>query len=96
MSPDNARSELPDSVRPYRRTSSFTETTVPAALRNMHATKDGVWARIVVERGRLLFERTDCSESQEIAEGGSVVVPPMLCHRVTPQGPVVFHVEFYR
>lgn len=40
--------ELPKNVAPYKRTPSFTETTVPKGLLNNHSTVEGAWAMIVV------------------------------------------------
>jgi tellurite resistance-related uncharacterized protein len=39
---------LPSGVEAYRRTSEFTEQTLPVGLRKDHATKPGVWALIHV------------------------------------------------
>src|SRR6185312_8053195 len=47
---------LPPDARPYRRTDTFTETTVPAALLKAHRTKQGTWALIHVLEGRLAYK----------------------------------------
>ena len=46
---------LPANVFPYKRTPEFTESTVPAGLLRSHDTKDGVWGKIVVLEGTLLY-----------------------------------------
>lgn len=47
--------QLPDTAVPYRRTSEFDEQSVPAGLLRAHSTKAGVWGRIRVLEGRLLY-----------------------------------------
>ena len=91
---------LPADVRPYKRTAVFTETTVPAALRRAHATKDGAWGLIHVLEGRLAYRITDPrrprSEQILAANGEHGVVEPTILHEVEPLGPVQFFVEFHR
>lgn len=43
---------LPEDVRPYRRTPTFTESTIPPSLLMDHTTKPGVWGVIHVVTGR--------------------------------------------
>jgi hypothetical protein len=50
---------LPFDAKPYRRTAIFTETTIPAGLRNAHTTKEGSWAAIHVLEGTLIYKITD-------------------------------------
>jgi tellurite methyltransferase len=88
--------ELPSGARAYKRTAAFTEATVPAGLLRDHRTKAGVWARIVVESGRLEYTfgaplRTFVLDAQ--CPG---IVVPEAPHQVKPLGPVRFHVEFLR
>jgi tellurite resistance-related uncharacterized protein len=40
---------VPEGLQPYKRTATFTEATVPAALLNDHSTKEGAWGLIHVE-----------------------------------------------
>ena len=47
---------LPLDARPYRRTDTFTEVTVPAALLKAHMTKQGTWALTHVLEGRLAYK----------------------------------------
>lgn len=91
---------LPKDVHPYKRTPSFTETTVPAGLLGEHATKDGVWGMIHVEEGRLRYVVTDSRReaTQELLTPSTKpgIVEPTIVHRVEPDGAVRFHVEFHR
>ncbi len=88
---------LPSSVEFYRSTPEFTEETVPAGLRKSHRTKSGVWGRIVVVEGRLLYRVLGADEGEfTLAAGNPGIVEPGVEHEVEPLGTVRFHVEFYR
>lgn len=91
---------LPDGAEPYKRTGTFTETTVPAALLDNHSTKHGAWGLIRVEQGRLRYLVTDprrpSSESVLTPDTPPGVIEPTIVHRVEPLGEVRFHVEFLR
>lgn len=88
--------ELPDYFVPYKRTSVFTEETVPAALRKDHSTKTGVWGKIIVEAGKLRYRVDMLSVDMELSPETVGVVVPEVLHNVEPQGSVRFFVEFYR
>lgn len=85
---------LPDNVRAYRRTASFTEETIPAGLLSDHHTKPGVWAKIHIERGELLYTVKD--KKHLLRPGLPGIIEPEVPHFVTPQGAVAFFVEFYK
>ena len=86
---------LPDDVQPYRRTPAFTEATLPAGLRRAHTTKPGVWARIVVESGALVYRiREGEGGVFRLEPGTEGIVRPTESHDVQPDGPVRFHVVF--
>lgn len=91
---------LPPDLRPYARTSEFTESTVPAGLLRAHTTKAGSWGLIHVLEGRLAYRITDprrpASEVVLTADGEPGVVEPTVLHEVEPRGPVRFYVEFWR
>lgn len=92
-------SQLPPDVLAYRRTDTFTEETLPAALRRSHSTKDGVWGLIHVLEGRLAYRISDPRRParQTVLEPGAPgVVEPTVLHEVEPLGPVRFFVEFHR
>ncbi|WP_082660385.1 DUF1971 domain-containing protein [Sphingopyxis sp. H050] len=91
---------IPESLQSYRRTGSFTESTIPAALLSDHSTKKGVWGLIDVAEGSIRYVVTDTRRKpyeKIITQGGEPgVVEPTILHRVEPIGPVCFHVEFLR
>ena len=86
--------QFPDDVVAYRRTPIFDAATTPAALQGEHNTKAGVWGRIQVLEGTLLYRVTD--PRREAAERLLTpaeppgVVEPEIKHHVTLTGPVRF------
>lgn len=91
---------LPIGLESYKRTPSFSEDTVPAALRHDHATKVGTWGLVKVESGRLLYRVTDSrrdpTETILTPDDPPGIVEPTILHNVLPVGPVSFYVEFLR
>lgn len=88
---------LPESVVAYRRTPTFTESTVPKGLLRQHATKAGVWGRICVEAGALRYRILEpVREEHMLSPGHDGVVEPAVPHEVEPRGAVRFFVEFLR
>lgn len=88
--------EFPDRLHEYKRTPTFTETTIPAGLLRDHATKRGVWGLIVVEEGELLYTVQYPGErSYTLTAGTPGVVAPEMKHHVHAPGTVRFHVAFH-
>jgi tellurite resistance-related uncharacterized protein len=89
-----------DGLQPYKRTATFTEATVPAALLNEHSTKEGAWGLIQVEEGCLRYFLTDPRRPPLVRdvtpESEPVLIEPTILHRVEPIGAVRFHVQFLR
>ena len=91
------RMEWPDGLAAYRRTPEFDETTIPSGLGSEHATKRGVWARIHVVSGTLRYRvGAPIHQSFRIEPGSSAIIVPEVRHRVEPEGPVRFFIEFSR
>lgn len=88
---------LPSTVEYYRRTPEFTEVTVPDGLRKAHRTRAGVWGRIAVLEGRLIY-RIHASPAEEfrLDRDNPGVIEPGVEHEVEPLGQVRFLIEFYR
>ena len=88
---------LPSAVEFYRRTPEFTEVTVPDGLRKAHRTRAGVWGRIVVLEGGLLY-RIHAAPAAEyrLDPDNPGVIEPEAEHEVEPLEHVRFFVEFYR
>ncbi len=88
--------ELPDSFVAYKRTPVFTEESLPGALRKDHSTKVGVWAKIIVEEGRLRYRVPVFGTDMELSQEKIGIVVPEVPHNVTPLGALRFFVEFYK
>lgn len=98
--PSTTGPALPDDAMSYKRTASFTENSVPAALLGKHSTKAGAWGLIHVELGQLRYLVTDPrrepSEHILTPDTAPGVVEPTIVHHVELLGPVQFYVEFLR
>jgi len=88
--------DLPQNVVAYKRTPEFDEVSVPTGLLNNHQTREGVWGRIVVLEGSLLYTINDPNEEILLDTSNSGIVEPAVLHHVTPHGKVRFYVEFYK
>ncbi len=83
---------LPADLQPYKQTATFDEQTVPKGLLRDHTTRAGVWAKIVVEQGKLEYT---CRQGVFVLKPGTLgIVEPQAPHHVRPLGPVRFHVVF--
>lgn len=90
---------IPPDVTHYKSTAVFTEETIPAALQRSHTTADGVWGRITILEGSLLYRITDERHPFEevlLTPSNSGVVEPQVKHEVAVVGPVRFQVDFHR
>lgn len=87
---------LPDNVVAYKRTPEFDESSIPTGLLNNHQTKEGVWGKIVVVSGKLLYTIQDPFEEILLDSNKYGVVEPTVLHQVKPIGHVDFFVEFYQ
>ena len=87
--------EWPEDLVPFKRTPEFTEETIPQGLQNDHATKRGIWAKINIVEGELLY-RPHIGESIRLSPGQSGIIVPTMTHSVEPIDSVCFFVEFYR
>jgi tellurite resistance-related uncharacterized protein len=90
------RFEWPEGFVSYRKTAEFTEQSIPAALRHQHSTKPGVWAKIQVTTGRLIYRVDSLDARFELSAEAPGIVIPEVTHYVELLGPVRFYVEFYR
>lgn len=89
--------ELPDGLVLSRTTPVFDNDTVPSGLLCAHRVVDGVWGRLVVHSGSLVFVFEDTPEQRvTVSPGESVVIPPAREHHVELGGPATFAVEFHR
>jgi len=89
-----AAAELPPGVSPYRRTPVFDQDTMPAALRQEHSTRAGIWGRIRVIEGRLRLTLLDTGTDLVLDPQTSGIIAPQQPHRAEPLGPLRFFIEF--
>lgn len=88
--------EIPEGFRAYRRTPTFDEKTLPAALRSKHTTKVAVWGMIHVMSGQLRYRIfTEPLREEILTPEKPGIVPAEIEHDVTPLGSVRFFVEFF-
>jgi tellurite resistance-related uncharacterized protein len=88
---------LPEGVAVYRQTPEFSESTVPRGLLGAHTTKAGVWGRIRVLEGALLYRILEpVPEERRLEPGIDGIVEPGVEHQVEVSGPTRFIVEFLR
>ena len=87
---------IPTNAKPYKRSAIFTETTVPKGFLRNHSTKDGVWGVIHVVSGSLRFVVPSTGHEEILTPVRTGIAEPTVTHRVAPQGPVSFYIEFWR
>lgn len=88
---------LPPNAEAYRRTPEFTASTIPPGLMRQHRTKRGVWGRIRVLEGSLLYRVLSTEREEHVLSPAIAgVVEPEVPHEIEPIGPVRFYVEFLR
>ena len=81
-------------MTPYRTTAVFDETTLPAALRREHRTKEGAWGIIRVLAGELTLLFPD-GRQEILTREQPGLIRPQETHWVEPLGTMRMQVEFY-
>lgn len=95
--PQCDRMEPPEGVVRYRSTPLFTEMTIPKALRKEHSTKAGVWGRIRILEGNLLYEiLRPRLQSFTLDATSTAFIVPEVPHRVEKIRRVIFQVDFLK
>lgn len=87
--------DFPTGLVKYSQTPVFTESSVPAALLKDHSTKPSVWGKLIVTKGKLVYQRIN-QAAQFLVAGDNATIFPEELHHVAPQGDVEFQVEFYK
>ncbi|MGE3746401.1 MAG: DUF1971 domain-containing protein [Sphingomonadaceae bacterium] len=82
-------------VQPYRSTPVFDETTLPAALRARHSTKEGVWGKVCVIEGRVKLVYLDPPSELILDAETRGLLLPRQPHFVEPLGAMKMQVDFY-
>jgi tellurite resistance-related uncharacterized protein len=88
--------ELPEGLVHLRTTPEFDERSVPAGLLAAHRVAAGVWGRLRVLSGSLVFrfENGD-DEGRRLVAGDTQAIPPSDPHHLEMTGSVRFLVEFH-
>lgn len=81
---------------PYSSSPIFTETSLPAALRSRHTTKDGVWGVLRVFEGQVKFTALEPPSETIVSAGQSHLILPQQPHFVEPLGAMKMRVDFFR
>lgn len=82
-------------LKPYRSTPVFNETTLPAALRSRHNTKAGIWGMIRVLEGQVKLTYLEPPSEVILDSDKAGVLRPQQPHFVEPLGPMKMRVDFY-
>ncbi len=91
------RLEFPENLASFQRTPIFENTTIPQALLLDHATKSGIWAKIVVLQGNLRYVvQKPVDKSFLLNPETPGVIAPEVKHYIEPDGDVRFYVELYK
>ena len=88
---------LPANLKFHHSTPDFNQDTVPAGIIGRHTTAENVWGKIKVTEGSLTYRILEPNLEEHIlnnAQDG--IVAPQVAHQVKIDGPVKFHIEFYR
>ena len=88
--------ELPDNVSAYQKSQTYTDKTTPGMMKNDHRVRAGVWGRIVVEKGEIIYEIPEDGETHTLTPDLPGIIEPVKYHRIDPQPGTKFYLEFLR
>jgi tellurite resistance-related uncharacterized protein len=89
------RAELPDDLHLIRTAGPFTDTSLPAALRQRHRVGEGTWGSLRVLQGTAGFElETEPPIARRLVAGDRQAIPPSVPHKLTIEGPVELAIDF--
>lgn len=88
---------LPPGLEHVRTTDVFDNITVPSGLLRSHRVAHGVWGRLLVHSGTIVFVVDDEADHPiAVRAGGTVAIPPGRQHHLELDEPATFAVEFHR
>jgi len=91
------RHELPDDVVPFHLSDVFTEESLPEGLQHQHQTKAGLWARIDVLEGAVLFREFEPFDGvTTLTPDAPGIIVPEVPHEVAWEGPFRIQVQFFK
>jgi tellurite resistance-related uncharacterized protein len=88
--------QLPDNVSSYNKSQTYTDKTTPGMMKNDHRTRAGVWAKIIVMKGAVIYLIEDDPEPHTLTPDNPGIIEPVVFHKIDPQPGTKFHLEFFR
>jgi len=89
--------EIPQDKVVYKTTNVFDLNSAPKAILNNHSTKSGIWGKINVIEGSLLYTiQSNPQEETLLTPEKYGVVEPEVIHKVSPRDNVKFYIEFLK
>jgi len=88
--------EIPSDFVRFKVTPEFSEDTMPEGLKNNHQTGSGIWGKIVVLEGALIYQIKSKNINDELSPDRPGIIVPELSHSIEPRGPLRFFIEFYK
>lgn len=92
MRPD----QLPADVRCYKQIGPFRGADIPKGLLREHRLKEGVWGRVSVLDGELLFVWDDADGgASRLTAPGAIIVPPTIPHHLDETDRAQISIKFF-
>ena len=88
--------KLPTGLNPAGGTPTFTQESVPGALREEHTLGPGHWGVLHLFEGSLRFLNLQTGENRLLVAPDLLVIEPQESHRVEIEGPLSFRIDFFR
>ena len=88
---------LPDHAELFKTSTEYDERTIPEGMLQDHRLRSGVWGRIVLREGKLMYALAEPAGAAWVLRPGiDGIIAPGLSHWIAPNGSVRFVVEFFR
>jgi tellurite resistance-related uncharacterized protein len=91
-----ATSRLPAGLAPKGSSSTFTEATVPEALREEHALTAGHWGVLQVLDGRVFYVDIGSGEERQVTAPDLVIIVPETPHKLRLDGGLSCRIDFFQ
>lgn len=87
---------IPSGAVRYDLSARYNEHTIPREWIRMSPLAENGWARVVVHQGELELTLRSAGSTQRVTPDSEAVIPPDTPFKLSPRGPVAFHLEYYR
>ena len=88
--------KLPDGTVKYATSPTFSDLNVPETLTRIHTTKTGVWARLIVDEGELIYTSIRDNYAVRLVAGEHHIIEPQEEHFVELEDCTQFYLEFFK